>query len=118
MKTPFKLRSGNSTPFKMMGSSSPLQKNPKNVVKAVRKAWDYAKKYFSKVKKTKVNNNTSTTRTNAGGNSTTTTTPTSEITRTSWPNVKPGTKSKFPGTTTDASGNVTAFDPTKRQVIQ
>jgi len=70
----------------------------------------------------KSNTKTSTTRTNADGKSTTTVNKTngkttSEVTRTSWPRVKPGTKSKFPGTTTDASGKVTAFDATKRQVL-
>ena len=70
----------------------------------------------------KSNTKTSTTRTNADGKSTTTVNKTngkttSEATRTSWPRVKPGTKSKFPGTTTDASGKVTAFDATKRQVL-
>ena len=70
----------------------------------------------------KSNTKTSTTQHNTKANTTTTTNKTngkttSKATRTSWPNVKPGTKSKFPGTTTDASGNVTAFDGTKRQVL-
>ena len=41
----------------------------------------------------------------------------SKITRSSWPNVKPGTKSSFPGTSTDAMGKVSPFDPMKRQVL-
>jgi hypothetical protein len=39
MKTPFKLRSGNSTPFKMMGSS-PLKINPVGIAKG---AWNILK---------------------------------------------------------------------------
>ena len=54
---------------------------------------------------------------NENKNTVTTTKNGTEITRNSWPNVKPGTKSKFPGTTTDASGKVTAFDATKNQVM-
>jgi hypothetical protein len=47
-------------PFKMKGSpmqrnfgigGSPLQKNPKNIVKAVRKVWDYGKNLIKSFKK-------------------------------------------------------------------
>jgi len=94
------------------------------IKKGVQLATKYGKKAYNAIKgnKLKSNTNTSTTRANKGGKSTTTVNKTngkttSEITRTTWPNVKPGTKSKFPGTSTDASGKVTAFDATKRQVL-
>lgn len=95
------------------------------IKKGVQLATKYGKKIYQAIKGTTKSKakttKTSTTRTNADGKSTTTKNKTngkttSEVTRTSWPNVKPGTKSKFPGTTTDASGKVTAFDATKRQV--
>ena len=58
MSGPFKLRSGNSTPFKMMGSSSPMQKNPKRIMQTAKKVWDYGKKLFTKsTKPTKPTNN-------------------------------------------------------------
>ncbi len=45
-------------------------------------------------------------------------TPTSKITRDSWPNVKPGNISDFPGTSTLPSGKVVPFDGTKTQVFK
>lgn len=45
-------------------------------------------------------------------------TPTSEITRNSWPNVKPGEVSSFPGTTTLPSGKVIPFDAMKTQILK
>ena len=41
----------------------------------------------------------------------------SEITRNSWPNVKPGNKSNFPGTSTLPSGKVVPFDGSKTQIL-
>ena len=124
-----------SGPFKMKGSpmarnfgisaESPV-KQAAVIKKGVQLATKYGKKIYDAVKgtkpKVKTKTKTSTTRTNKGGKSNTTVNKTngkttSEVTRTTWPNVKPGTKSKFPGTSTDASGKVTAFDATKRQVL-
>lgn len=41
-----------------------------------------------------------------------------QVSRNSWPNVKPGDVSDFPGTTTLPSGKVIAFDATKRQILK
>ena len=120
-------------PFKMKGSpmarnfgvgiESPL-KSGALIKKGVGLAVKYGKKVYKAIKgtKPKANNKTSTTRTNADGKSTTTVNKTngkttSEATRTSWPSVKPGSKSMHSGTTTNAGGKVTAWDPTKRQVL-
>jgi len=105
-----------------IGAESPV-KQAAIIKKGIQVATKYGKKLYNAVKGNKSKTTkTSTTRTNADGKSTTTVNKTngkttSEVTRDSWPNVKPGTKSKFPGTTTDASGKVTAFDATKRQVL-
>tara|TARA_R110002096_G_scaffold406221_1_gene604421 strand:- start:263 stop:622 length:360 start_codon:yes stop_codon:yes gene_type:complete len=118
-----------SGPFKMKGS--PMARNfnigaesPVKQVGLVKLAVKYGKKVYKAIKgtKPKANNKTSTTRTNADGKSTTTVNKTngkttSEATRTSWPSVKPGSKSMHSGTTTNAGGKVTAWDPTKRQVL-
>tara|TARA_R110000772_G_scaffold49620_1_gene114234 strand:+ start:144 stop:590 length:447 start_codon:yes stop_codon:yes gene_type:complete len=118
----------------------------KIAVKGAKKVYDTAKKIYKSTKgtpkteptyfnkstgryqstkpktKAKSNTKTSTTRTNADGKSTTTVNKTngkttSEATRTSWPSVKPGSKSMHSGTTTNAGGKVTAWDPTKRQIL-
>jgi hypothetical protein len=121
------------TPYKMKGS--PLARNfginaesPVKQLAVVKKGVQlvakYGKKAYNAIKGTKPKGNikTSITRTNTGGKSTTTVNKTngkttSEATRTSWPSVKPGSKSTHSGTTTNAGGKVTAWDPTKRQVL-
>ena len=117
------------TPYKMKGS--PMQRNfginaesPVKQAGLVKLAVKYGKKAYKAIKGTKSKSSTKTSTTKHDTKANTTTTynktdgkTTSEVTRDSWPNVKPGTKSKFPGTTTDASGKVTAFDATKRQML-
>ena len=102
-----------SSPAKLMGAI----KVGKTLVK-------YGKKAYNAIKGTKPKVKTKTSRTQHNTKANTTTTinktngkTTSEVTRNSWPNVKPGTTSTFPGTSTNASGKVTAFDPTKRQIL-
>ena len=94
-----------SSPAKIMGA-----------IKLGTKLVRYGKKLFSKTKtaipnkpKIKINHTRGTV---------TEITPTSKITRDSWPNVKPGNISGFPGTSTLPSGKVVPFDGTKTQVFK
>ena len=51
-RTPFKLKSGNSTPFKSMGSS-PMKKNPKKLWELGTAVYKHGKKLVQKWKKGK-----------------------------------------------------------------
>ena len=123
MSGPFKMKGSPMTRNFGVSAESPV-KQVAVVKKGVQLAVKYGKKAYNAIKgtKPKVKTKTSTTRTNTGGKSNTTVKKTngkttSEVTRNTWPDVKPGAKSKFPGTSTDANGKVTAYDATKRQVL-
>ena len=105
--SPMQRNFGIGSPAKLKGLATTLAKYGKkayNAVKGVKKTTPKPKKstYVSDLKK---------------GTVTETTPKGTKIIRDSWPNVKPGTRSSFPGTSTDAMGKVGPFDPMKRQVL-
>ena len=110
MKKTSSMKMMKKSPAKLAG----LAKTGAKILSKAKKAYTKLKKGGTTTSKTKKSTYVSDLK---KGTVTETTPKGSKITRSSWPNVKPGTKSSFPGTSTDAMGKVSPFDPMKRQVL-